>query len=178
MLVKARLLVLAVAVGLSSAALSGCGGGMGKAQPSAPKALPVPSMVVDASQAMSATVNAATSVHVKGTYRWPNAKLGVDIGLLMSGQMAGLMVDDGVPMSIIVVGRNMYAKVTSAFLAHLGKSGECAALCGKYVIIRGAMAAGLMRGIGGTTTVNILLGMAAPKSALTAATFHGHPAYR
>jgi hypothetical protein len=92
--------------------------------------------------------------------------------------MAGLMVEDGVPMSIIVVGRNMYAKVTSAFLAHLGKSGECAALCGKYVIIRGAMAAGLMRSIGGTTTVNILLGMAAPKSALTAATFHGHPAYR
>lgn len=177
MFVKVRLLTFMMTAGLLPAALFGCAAAE-KAQPGAAKPRPVPTTVVGASEAMWATVGAATSVHVTGIYIWPHSKLKVNVGLRMPDQMAGSLVSNGLPMSMIVTGGKMYVKVTSAFLAHLGKLGECKLLCGNYVIAVPATAASYLRSIGGTTTVAVLQGMASPTSSLSAITYHGRPAFR
>lgn len=178
MLMRARRLLLAAALGSMLAAVSGCSGAGTARTGSTLKATPVPTTAVDVSNAVSATVNAAESVHVQGAYRWPGSRLRVNLGVQMSGQMAGSMVDDGGPISVIDVGGKMYAEITPTILASLGKPDQCPALCGKYVIANLARAASLRRSVGGLAMVNTLVGMAMPRSGLTTTTYHGHPAYR
>jgi len=181
MLMRGLLLLLAAALWSVLTAASGCSGA-GTARTGSTlnpvKATPVPTTAVDASNAMFATVNAARSVHVRGTYRWPGSRLRVNLGVQMSGQMEGSMVDDSEPISVIDVGGKMYAELTPAFLASLGKSGECPALCGKYVIANRARAASLRRSIGGLAMVNTLVGMGQSRSGLTPTTYRGQHAYR
>ncbi len=127
---------------------------------------------------MSASVTAASGFHVTGVYTWPNARLRVDVDLLHSGQMAGSMVDDGEPLSVIYTGGKMYTDLTPRFLRYLGKSGECAALCGKYVLSKPATSRGFLRSMGITSTESIIDDMSAVGPAMKSVTFDGQPAYR
>jgi hypothetical protein len=121
-------------------------------------------------------LNGAKSVHVKGRYTWPHDKLTVNIGLLRSGQMAGFIDNDGMPMSVIDAGGKMYVQLTSAFAAYNHHTG-CAPLCGKYVIAPRSMTAGLVRSMGVESTLNTLTDVANDLlSNPIRTTFHGQPA--
>ncbi|HUB38031.1 MAG TPA: hypothetical protein VMA72_04195 [Streptosporangiaceae bacterium] len=127
---------------------------------------------------MSASVTAATGFHVKGVYTWPKAILKVNVDLLKSGQMAGSMRDDSEPLSAIYAGGTMYTELTPAFLGYFGKSAECAALCGKYILSKRTTSRGLLRSMGNASTESIIDDMSAVGPAMTSVTFDGHSAYR
>jgi hypothetical protein len=126
---------------------------------------------------MSNSVSAATSVHVTGAYTYPHASLTLNVGLLKSGPMAGSLVDNGEPIVAIDVGGQMYTKVTKAFLAYLGKSKECHAICGQYVIAKQDLAGALLASMGMASTESILQDMAAAGPSMTSVTYDGEAAY-
>jgi hypothetical protein len=72
----------------------------------------------------------------------------------------------------------MYDKLTPAFLAYFGKSGECATRCGQYVVAKPATATGLLNSMGFASTESILADMAAAGPTMLTFTYHGQPAYR
>jgi hypothetical protein len=120
--------------------------------------------------------NGAASVHVRGRYTWPRSRISVNVGMLQTGDIAGLIVDDGDPMSVIDVGGTMYAKITPAFAAFYHQSAACPALCGKYAIVPHSLAHGLVRSVGVTSTLRTLLSMALKLEKPAATTYHGQPA--
>jgi hypothetical protein len=180
--IQRQLLVPALVAGLLSAALSGCGGAgtqPGDHATSGPTTRAQPASPTTAYQVQSHVVsvlNGAKSVYVKGSYTWPHDKVTVNIGLLQSGQMAGLIDNDGLPMTVIDVGGKMYVKLTSAYAAYYHHTG-CTPVCGKYAIYPRSRAAGLVRSIGVKSTFNALTNMANDLfSNPIHTTFHGQPA--
>jgi hypothetical protein len=180
--IQRQLLVPALVAGLLSAALSGCGGAgtqPGGPATSRPTTKAQPAIPTNAYQVQSHVVsvlNGAKSVHVKGSYTWPHDKVTVNIGLLQSGQMAGLIDNDGLPMTVIDVGGKMYVKLTSAYAAYYHHKG-CTPVCGKYEIYPRSRAAGLIRVVGAKSTLNYLTNMANDLlSNPIHTTFHGQPA--
>lgn len=182
---------LTLTVGLAAAALAACSGtgpapagstssaGSVSPAPVSPKPTStVPSTQAAAAFTMSTSVDNASSFHVTGTYTWPHARLKVNVGLLKTGQLAGTLVDDGDPMSAVDAAGQMYVKVTPGFLGYLGKSGECAALCGQYVVAKPSLASGLLDSMGMTQTETILENMAAAGPSMTSVAYHGQAAYR
>ena len=179
----ARILALTSAVGILVAVLAGCGGGSGNPEAassagSSPRSSATAVTLTAVTTAMSASVTAASGFHVKGVYTWPSARLKVDVDLLKSGQMAGSMADDSEPLSAIYTGGRMYEKLTPRFLGYFGKSGECAALCSKYVLSKPSTSRGLLRSMGITSTESIIDDMSAIGPEMTSVTFDGQPAYR
>ena len=179
--IQRQLLVPALVAGLLSAALSGCGGAgtqpggpaTSRATTNAQPATPTTAYRVQGH--VVSVLNGAKSVHVKGSYTWPHDKVTVNIGLLQSGQMTGLIDNNGLPMTVIYAGGKMYVKLTSAFAAYSHHRG-CAPLCGKYVIAPRSMTAGLVRSIGVKSTLNTLTNMANDLlSNPIHTTFHGQP---
>lgn len=168
MLALGRRVSLAVCAGLLAGALAGCSRASGTA----------PASAAYVSQAVPATVETASSMHVTGRYAWPGASLAVSTDLLASGQIAGQIVDDGAPMTVVDTGGRMYAEFTAGFLAFYRKSAECAALCGRYLQARPSLAAGLIASMGARATIDILVGMARSVTRVTAVTYDGHPALR
>lgn len=183
MLIQRQLLVPALVVGLLSAALSGCGGAatrQGSPATSQPTTSAKPAAPTTGAQVMghlTSVVNMATSVRVKGTYTWPHDKVTVDVGMLQSGQMAGFIDNDGLPMSLIDVGGKMYVKLTPAVEAYFHAPG-CTPHCGTYSVYPRSLTAGLVRSVGIKSTLNTLLSMAGAGSLSEPihTTFHGQPA--
>jgi hypothetical protein len=171
----------ALVAGLLLAALAGCGGS-GNASASSPKgqatanAKPaVPTTAAQVQGHLFSVVNRAASVHVKGSYTWPHSRLTVNVGLFQSGQMAGFMDDDGLPMPMIDIGGKMYVKVTPAAAAYYHRG--CAPACGKYAIYPRSGTAGLIRTMGMKSTLNTLMQMADFFLSRPIHTnFHGQPA--
>jgi len=126
---------------------------------------------------MSNSVSSATSFHVTGEYTYPHARLTLNVGLLKSGAMAGSLVDNGEPIVAADVGGQMYTRVTRPFLAYLGKSRECATICGQYVIAKPALAGGLLASMGIGWTESVLQDMAAAGPTMTSVTYDGQAAY-
>jgi hypothetical protein len=154
--IRRHMLVPALTTGLLSVALPGCGGA-GKG-PASPVTSPPATTAGQVQGHLVSVVNAATSVHVKGSYTWPHAKVTVNVGLLQSGRMAGFIDDEGLPMSTVDVGGKMYVKVTPALAAYYHKN--CAPFCGEYAIYPRSRAAGLIRTMGVKSTLKILTAMA------------------
>jgi hypothetical protein len=178
--IQRQLLVPALAAGL---ALSGCGGagtppgGPATSRPTTNAQPAIPTTAYQVQGHLVSVLNGAKSVHVKGRYTWPHDKLTVDVGMLQSGQMAGFIDNDGLPMSVIDVGGKMYVKVTPALAAYYHRQADCATLCGKYAIYPRSPTAGLVRSMGVKSTLNTLTGMANDLlSNPIHTTFHGQPA--
>ena len=180
---KVRFLALVMSAALMTAGLAGCrvaGGGPAAATSSAaisPTPTPTTPTQADVAFAMSGSVSTATSFHVAGQYTYPRARLTLDVGLLKSGSMSGSLVDNGEPIAATYVGGKMYTKVTHGFLAYLGKSRECARICGQYVLARPDLAHGLVASMGFASTESILQDMAAAGPSMTSVTYDGQPAY-
>ena len=153
--------VKAAAIGLVLAGLAGCGNASAskpEVAPSAsavPHAGAVPSTQAAASAAMSASVTAARSVRVSGVYTWPHARLRINAGLF-PGRMAGLLVDDGEPITVLGTGSTMDMKLTPALLRYFHRSAECARLCGRYVPLRRSLAQGYLRSYGLRSSEQVL----------------------
>jgi hypothetical protein len=175
MFLPRHLLVPALAAGLLPAALSACGGTV----TSRPAVSAKPATPTTASQVQShmfSVVNGAKSVHVTGIYTWPHFKLTLDVGMLQSGQMAGFISNNGLPLSMIDVGGKMYVKATSALAAYYHQPG-CAPVCGKYAIYPRHDTAGMVRSMGWKSTLNTLTLMGNDLFANPIhMTFHGQPA--
>jgi hypothetical protein len=111
-----RLVAVAIAAGLSLAALAGCGSPANTpaslaARPAKPaKPAKVPMTTAFVSTNMSITAGAATSVHVDGFYVWPGVRLTVNIGQQVSGPLAGVMTEFGITTSFIGTGGRLYAR--------------------------------------------------------------------
>jgi hypothetical protein len=182
---KIHFLALVMGAALVTAGLAGCrGSGTGlAASTSSASVSPTPAPTstaptqADVGFAMSGSVGVATSFHVAGEYTYPHARLALNVGLLKSGSMAGTLVDNGEPIVATYVGGKMYTKVTRDFLAYLGKSRECARICGQYVLARPDLAHGLLASMGMAVTESILQDMAAAGPTMTSVTYDGQPAY-
>jgi hypothetical protein len=162
-----RLLASALVTGLFLAVLAGCGGAAkapaasSTASHSAAPAKPtVPATEAAIQGHLYSVANGATSVHVKGWYTWARIKITVNVGLRQPGQIAGLIEDNGDPMSVIDVGGAMYAKITPGFAAYYHQSAACPALCGKYTALPRSFTHSLVRSVGVTSTFKTLLSMA------------------
>jgi hypothetical protein len=183
MYLQRQLLVPALVAGLLSAALSGCGGTAkeqghpAKTRPATSAKPAIPATAAQVQGHFVSVVNGAASVHVQGRYTWPHTKLTDNVDLLKSGQIAGLIDDDGLPLSGVEVGGKMYVKLTAAFAAYYHHTG-CAPFCGKYVIAPHSMTAGLVRSMGWSSTISVLADMADAMSAPIHTTFHGQPALK
>jgi hypothetical protein len=93
---------------------------------------------------MKSAVNAASSVHLAGVLRDGGRAVGLDIGLIRSGEFAGTITDNGVPLILTDAGGKIYVKATPAFLKELKVSPAlCSLMCGKYVELTAAQSAAL-----------------------------------
>jgi hypothetical protein len=180
--IQRQLLVPALAAGLLSAALSGCGGagtqpgGHATGRPTTRAQPAIPTTAYQVQSHVVSVLNGAKSVYVKGSYTWPHDKVTVNIGLLQSGQMAGLIDNDGLPMTVIDAGGKMYVKLTSAYAAYYHHTG-CTPVCGKYAIYPRSDTARMVRSIGVKWTLSTLTNMANDLfSNPIHTTFHGQPA--
>jgi hypothetical protein len=126
--------------------------------------------------AMYQTVNQATSVHVVGTYTWPGIRLRFNAGLLTSGDVAGLIVENGDPTPVVDVAGTMYTKATQASLAYIHDSAQYAAICGKYMIIPHGPAHKMLRSMGPSWMFSELLYLSQLVKHVSATTYHGQPA--
>jgi hypothetical protein len=122
--------------------------------------------------------NGASSVHVVGTYTWSHSRaVIVNADMHQTGQMAGYINNYGLPMIVIYVGGKMYVKLTPVLEAYYHRNCPSPE-CGEYSIYPRSRAAGLIRSVGATSTLNILLSMAQSLSKPTPTTFHGQPALK
>lgn len=127
---------------------------------------------------MQRAMRSATSVHVSGRIVQPSKTIGLNLGVLRSGQLAGTISSGGVPINIISAGSGTFVKATPAFLRGLRlPSTVCATICGKYLKVPASKASAL------TDTVNMpaLTGLLTMKSThftgLSTTTFRGKPVY-
>ncbi|HEY2553251.1 MAG TPA: hypothetical protein VGI64_22020 [Streptosporangiaceae bacterium] len=129
----------AAGCGASSGANGGTTRGAGSPAPSgAGQGSPAPGPAALLRQ-MRAAVQSATSVHVTGQLVADGRPLALDLGMHSSGQLAGTITTQGVPLTIIDTGGKGYVKATPAFLALLRQSpAVCKLICGKYVLTTGA----------------------------------------
>lgn len=121
------------AVGLAAVGLAAVGAvllaGCGSSESSAP-----PRTLTATVAQMKSAVNAANSVHLDGVLRSSGKAVGLDIGLIKSGEFSGTITDNGLPLTLTDTGGKLYVKATPAFLKQLKVSAAlCSLMCGKYV---------------------------------------------
>jgi len=93
---------------------------------------------------MQKAVQAATSVHLSGVLRNGGKPIGLNLGLVRSGDFAGTITQNGVPLMLIDAGGKAYVEATAAYLKELGVSPSvCSVMCGKYVRLSSAEAGSL-----------------------------------
>jgi hypothetical protein len=121
----------ALCTALALAACGGTGGGAG-GQPASSAA---PAVVASTLAArMKQAVRSATSVHISGRLISDGQVVGLDIGVLRSGQLSGTVTRQGVPLRIVVTGGAAYVRATPAFLRQLHvPASVCGLICGRYV---------------------------------------------
>jgi hypothetical protein len=113
--------------------------GSGSSASSAPTRTPAQAVAQ-----MKSAVNAANSVHLSGVLRDNGGSVGLDIGLIRSGEFAGTITDNGLPLTLTDTGGKLYVKATPAFLKQLKVSPAlCSLMCGKYVELTAAQSEAL-----------------------------------
>jgi hypothetical protein len=128
-------------VAVAALLLAGCGSSASSASPGSPSsARPAGATVAQ----MKSAVNAARSVHLDGVLRNSGRAVGLDIGLIRSGEFSGTITDNGVPLMLTDAGGKLYVKATPAFLKQLKVSAAlCSLMCGKYVELTSAQSQAL-----------------------------------
>jgi hypothetical protein len=135
-----------VPAGLAAAAaaallLAGCGDPPPAAPSHVTAAQRSPSQTV---AQMRKAVQAAGSVHLSGVLRNGGKPIGLDLGLIRSGDFSGTITQNGVPLTLVDVGGKAYVKATAAYLKELNVSPSvCSVMCGKYVELTPAEASSL-----------------------------------
>ena len=83
---------------------------------------------------MSATLRAASSVHITGTVVQDGKTTGVNLGLTRSGELSGQISESGAVVTVLAMHGHTYLKLSAAFLrvAHLPAT-ACRLYCGKYL---------------------------------------------
>jgi hypothetical protein len=115
--------------------LAGCG----SSGSSAPSRTPAETVAQ-----MKSAVSGANSVHLNGVLRSSGRAVGLDIGLIKSGEFSGTITDNGVPLTLTDTGGKLYVKATPAFLKQLRVSPAlCSLMCGKYVELTTAQSGAL-----------------------------------
>jgi hypothetical protein len=134
-------------------ALAGCGGTSGTTagRPTAPAASPasVPAVAAATLAAqMKRAVKSARSVHVFGHLVSGGQVIGIDIGVLRSGQLSGTITRQGVPLRFVITGGKAYIRATAGFLRQLRlPASVCATICGRYVRLPAARTRALTRSL-------------------------------
>jgi hypothetical protein len=83
---------------------------------------------------MQKAVQAASSVHLSGVLRNGGKPIGLNLGLIRSGDFAGTITQNGIPLMLIDAGGKVYVKATAAYLRELKvPASVCSIMCGKYV---------------------------------------------
>ena len=97
---------------------------------------------------MSATLRAASSVHISGTIQQGAKILGVNLGITRSGELAGQVIANGASITVLAAHGHSYVKLTAAFvgLAHLPAS-ACSQYCGRYLELPAAQSRVLLTGL-------------------------------
>jgi hypothetical protein len=97
---------------------------------------------------MSASLEAAGSVHVSGTVRQGGQTLGLNLGMTRSGELSGQISDNGAAFTILATHAHSYLKLTAAFLriAQLPAT-VCSRFCGKYLAYPAVGAQRLLAGL-------------------------------
>lgn len=159
-------LIAGVLIGL----LAGCTGS-GTAGPPVPAAKTLTAR-------MRAAVGSARSVHVAGRLVESGHRIGLDINVLRSGQLAGTIVQDGIPLEITVTGGKAYVKATPAFIRGLRlPAAVCHTICGRYVQLPVAKARNLAARLSMSRLTTPLTGPVPRFRDVGVATVGGKPAY-
>jgi hypothetical protein len=107
---------------------------------------------------MKAAVNAATSMHLAGQLTNGGRTVGLDLGVHRTGDLAGTITQNGVPLMLIGAQGNVYVKATPGFLRELRASAAvCAVMCGKYVQMSGPQGSELAAGLSMTSLTQSLI---------------------
>jgi hypothetical protein len=152
------LAVLAAAI-MGSTLLAGCGAPppatqsaarsatQSAAQSAARSAAPRPAAQTLAE--MRKAVQAASSVHLSGVLRNGGKPIGLNLGLIRSGEFSGTLTQNGIPLTLIDAGGKVYVKATAAYLKELkAPASVCSVMCGKYVEVSPAQARSLSASLG------------------------------
>jgi hypothetical protein len=98
---------------------------------------------------MRKAVQAASSVHLSGVLRNGGKPIGLNLGLIRSGEFSGTLTQNGIPLTLIDAGGKVYVKATAAYLKELkAPASVCAVMCGKYVEVSSAQARSLSGSLG------------------------------
>jgi hypothetical protein len=98
---------------------------------------------------MRKAVQAASSVHLSGVLRNGGKPIGLNLGLIRSGEFSGTLTQNGIPLTLIDAGGKVYVKATAAYLRELkAPASVCAVMCGKYVEVSSAQARSLSGSLG------------------------------
>jgi hypothetical protein len=83
---------------------------------------------------LKAAMSHATSVHLTGQLRSHGSEVDLNVSMIRSGALAGLIESGATKLDIVADGRTVYIKVTSAFLKLAqAPAAACSRACGKYV---------------------------------------------
>jgi hypothetical protein len=130
---------------------------------------------------LRAAMRSASSVYVTGNIVEANRTLGLSVGVLRSGQLAGTIIDDGVPIELIATRGRVYVKGTPAFLKGLRLPlALCRTVCGKYLQMPPGKAAGLVGDLSLPALTSLLTSHNAKsvKARLSRSHLDGVPTYR
>ena len=128
---------------------------------------------------MSATLGAASSVHMSGTVRQGVKTLSVNLSITRSDELSGQISENGTVLTVLATRGHSYLKVNAAFLriAHLPAS-ACSLFCGKYVELPAPQSHELLTGLYMASMTRSLTRLPASKvKYLGAVTIAGHPAW-
>ena len=105
--------------------------------------------------------------------------MGLNLGVHRSGDLAGSITENGVPLQVIVAGGKSYVKATSAFLNQLRQPASiCTAICGKWIELPANRAKQLTQSLSLANLTRALRGQT-PRIAGTSVTaVAGHQAYQ
>jgi len=137
--------------------LAGCAGPPPGAARSATRSVVLSAATRSPSQTvaeMRKAVQAASSVHLSGVLRNGGKPIGLNLGLIRSGEFAGTLTQNGIPLRLIDAGGKVYVKATAAYLRELKvPASVCSIMCGKYVEVSSAQA----RSLSGSLSMSALL---------------------
>jgi hypothetical protein len=169
-----RIAAAGVAAAIGVLLLAGCGAPPPTSPPTLTAASPrSPSQTV---AQMRKAVQAASSVHLSGILRNGGKPLGLDLGLIRSGDFAGTITQNGIPLTLIDVGGKAYVKATAAYLKELKVSPSvCAVMCGKYVELTSAEAGSLARSLSMSALLSSFTGKAPRFTNAGSTTVAGRP---
>ena len=145
--------------------LAGCAGPPPATRPAAQSAVlsAAPRSPSQTVAEMQKAVQAASSVHLSGVLRNGGKPIGLNLGLIRSGEFSGTLTQNGIPLMIIDVGGKVYVKATAAYLRELKvPASVCSIMCGKYVEVSSAQARSLTGSLSMSALLSSFTGKAPP----------------